>query len=364
MRGEDVRTDTLFSYVNLEERVPATHPLRRMKLLVDAILRSMSAEFDRRYARTGRPSVPPERLLRALLLQVLYSLRSERQLMEQLDYNLLFRWFVGLGIDDPVWDRTVFCVNRDRLLSEGAARDFFERVLAIAEWKNLASAEHFSVDGSLIEAWASHKSFVRKDGGGPEKPTGRNPTVDFSGEKRSNATHASTTDPEARLYKKGEFTEAKLRYITHALSENRHGLIVDVQTTQATGNAEVEAATVMIARSVPAGGSVAADKGYDRPDFIGPLMARGIQPHVARKAKGSAVDGRTARGKGYALSLRRRKMIEEAFGWLKTVGGFRKTRHRGLAKVSGQAVFCFAAYNLTRLVNLLTFVKVARAAPA
>jgi hypothetical protein len=188
----------------------------------------------------------------------------------------------------------------------------------------------------LIEAWASHKSFVRQDGGGPEKPAGRNPTVDFSGEKRSNATHESTTDAEARLYKKGEFTEAKLRYITHALSENRHGLIVDVATTQATGNAEVEAATVMSARSVPVGGSVAADKGYDRPDFISPLQARGIKPHVARKAKRSAVDGRTARGKGYALSLSRRKMIEEAFGWLKTVGGFRKTRHRGLAKVSGQ----------------------------
>jgi transposase len=230
-----------------------------MKQRVDAILRSMSGEFGRRYARTGRASVPPERLLRALLLQVLYSLRSERQLMEQLDYNLLFRWFVGLGIDDPVWDRTVFCVNRDRLLSEGAARDFFERVLAIAEWKNLTSAEHFSVDGSLIEAWASHKSFVRKDGGGPEQPAGRNPTVDFSGEKRSNATHASTTDPEARLYKKGEFTEAKLRYITHALSENPHGLIVDVATTQATGNAEVEAATVMIARSVPVGGVAVHD---------------------------------------------------------------------------------------------------------
>jgi len=214
-----------------------------------------------------------------------------------LDYNLLFLWFVGLGIDDPVWDRTVYCINRDRLLSEGAARDFFERVLAIAEWQNLASAEHFSVDGSLIEAWASHKRFVRKDEGGSKKPAGRNPTVDFSGEKRSNATHASTTDPEARLYKKGEFTEAKLRYINHALSENQHGLIVDVATTQASGNAEVEAATVMIARSVPVGKPVAADRGYDRPDFIGLLQARGIKPHVARKAKGSAgMVARPARG--------------------------------------------------------------------
>lgn len=271
MRGEDLCQGTLFSYVNLEDRVPAGHPLRRMKLLVDGILRAMSAEFDARYARTGRPSVAPERLLRGLLLQVLYSIRSERQWMEQLDYNLLFRWFVGLDIDDPVWDRTVFCANRDRLLSEGAAREFFDRVLAIVEWQDLASTEHFSVDGSLIEAWASHKSFVRKDGGGPDKPGGRNPTVDFSGEKRSNATHESRTDPDARLYKKGEFTEAKLRYITHALAENRHGLIIDVETTRATGNAEVEAAATMVARSVPEGGTVAADKGYDRADFIAKL---------------------------------------------------------------------------------------------
>ena len=264
MRGEDLRQNPLFSYVHLEDRVPATHPLRRMKFLVDGILRSMSAEFDARYARTGRPSVPPERLLRALLLQVLFTIRSERQLMEHLDYNLLYRWFVGLGIDDPVWDRTVFCANRDRLLSEGAARGFFDRVLAIAEWQQRVSEEHFSVDGTLIEAWASHKRFVRKDGSGPEKPAGRNPTVDFTGEKRGNATHQSTTDPDARLYKKGEYTEAKLRYITHALAENRHGLIVDVETTPAHGNAEAEAAATMIERTVPAGGTVAADTGYDR----------------------------------------------------------------------------------------------------
>jgi IS5 family transposase len=241
---------------------------------------------------------------------VLYTIRSERQLMEQLDYNLLYRWFVGLGIDDPVWDRTVFCANRDRLLSEGAARDFFDRVLAIAEWQQLVSEEHFSVDGTLIEAWASHKSFVRKDGSSPEKPAGRNPTVDFTGEKRSNATHESSTDPDARLYKKGEYTEAKLRYVTHALAENRNGLIVDVETTQAHGNAEAEAAATLIERSVPAGGTVAADKGYDRADVIAHMQARGVTPHVARKVKGSAVDGRTARGTGYAQSLSRRKMIE------------------------------------------------------
>lgn len=263
-----------------------------------------------------------------------------------------------------MWNRTVFYANRDRLLSEGAAREFFDRVLVIAEWQQLVSEEHFSVDGSLIEAWASHKSFVRKDGSGPEKPAGRNPAVDFSGEKRGNATHQSTTDPDARLYKKGEYTEAKLRYITHALAENRNGLIVDVETTQAHGNAEAEAAATLITRSVPAGGTVAADKGYDRADVIGQMQAQGVKPPVARKAKGSAVDGRTARGKGYALSLSRRKLVEEAFGWLKTVGGLRKTRHRGLAKVSGQAVFCFAAYNLTRLLNLLTFIPFLRAASA
>ena len=367
MRGTDVTQGALFSYVSLEERIPKTHPLRRLRVLVDAVLRSMSEAFDARYSHTGRPSVAPEKLLRALLLQVLYTLRSERQLMEQLDYNLLFRWFVGLGIDDPVWDRTVFCINRDRLLSEELTREFFECVLHIAEWKALVSDEHFSVDGTLIDAWASHKSFVKKDGSGPDKPSGRNPEVDFKGEKRSNATHESTTDPEARLYKKGEFTEAKLRYMTHALAENRHGLIVDVETTQASGTAEVEAAERMIRRTVSPGSTVGADKGYDQPAFVNGLAARQVKAHVARKRSGSAVDGRTARGNGYAMSLKRRKMIEEAFGWLKTVGGLRKTRHKGLSKVSGQALFCFAAYNLTRLLNLLTFVPLhsaGRALPA
>ena len=365
MRGEDVTQGALFSYVSLEERVSKDHPLRRMRLLVDGVLASLSDEFTALYSHTGRPSVAPEKLLRALLLQVLYTIRSERQLVEQLDYNLLFRWFVGLGIDDPVWDRTVFCANRDRLLSKTLAREFFDRVLAIAEWRDLVSDEHFSVDGTLIEAWASHKSFVRKDGSGPDRPAGRNPDVDFTGEKRSNTPHQRTTDPEARLYKKGEFTEAKLRYITHALAENRHGLIVDVETTQATGSAEGDAAQTMIERTVPGGATVGADKGYDQEAFVADLIERGVKPHAARKNTGSAVDSRTARGKGYAMSLRRRKMIEEAFGWIKTVGGLRKTRHKGLAKVSGQVLLGFAAYNLTRLLSLLTFAPVAaRAAPA
>ncbi|WP_420813095.1 IS5 family transposase [Parasulfuritortus cantonensis] len=253
--------------------------------MVDTILGNMSGLFDAGYSHTGRPSIPPEHLLRALLLQILFTIRSERLLMEQLDYNLLFRWFVGLGIDDAMWDRTVFSINRDRLLSTDMAREFFERVLRLAEWQDFVSDEPFSVDGSLIEAWASHKSFVRKDGDGPERPPGRNPEVDFKGETRSNKTHESTTDPESRLYKKGEFTEAKLRYMTHALSENRNGLIVDVETTQANGRAEWEAAQKMIRRSVKQGATVGADKGYDTGEFVSGIERLGIRAHVARKTR-------------------------------------------------------------------------------
>jgi transposase/IS5 family transposase len=353
MRGLEKRQNALFCYVSLEDRVPREHPLRRLRVLVNSILASMSSLLEERYSHTGRPSIPPEQLLRALLLQILFTVRSERQLMEQLDYNLLYRWFVGLGVDDVVWDRTVFSINRDRLLGTDLAREFFNRVLYLAEWQGFVSDEHFSVDGTLIEAWASHKSFVRKDGDGPEPPPGRNPEVDFKGEKRSNATHQSSTDPESRLYKKGEFTEAKLRYMAHALSENRHGLVVDVETTQANGRAEWDAAETMVSRSVKVGATVGADKGYDTQDFVGRMKRLGVKAHVARKTTGSAVDGRTARGKGYAMSLRRRKMIEEAFGWIKTVGGLRKTRHVGLAKLAGQTLFTFAAYNLTRLLNLM-----------
>jgi transposase len=276
MRGHEKRQNALFSYVSLEERVPRDHPLRKLRVLVNGILSSMTHLFEERYSHTGRPSIPPEQLLRALLLQILFTVRSERQLMEQLDYNLLYRWFIGLGVDDPVWDRTVFSINRDRLLGSDLAREFFNRVLYLAEWRGFVSDEHFSVDGTLIEAWASHKSFVRKDGDGPEPPPGRNPEIDFKGEKRSNATHESTTDPEARLYKKGEFTEAKLRFMAHALAENRNGLVVDVETTQANGRAEWEAAGTMVSRSVKAGATVGADKGYDTQDFVTDCARPGI----------------------------------------------------------------------------------------
>jgi len=365
MRGVDEQQGAMFSYVSLEERVPDDHPLRRLRVLVNGLLAGMNKLFDERYSHTGRPSIPPEHLLRALLLQILFTVRSERQLMEQLDYNLLFRWFVGLSIDEPVWDRTVFSINRDRLLGTDLAREFFQRVLYLAEWQGFVSDEHFSVDGTLIDAWAGHKSFVKKDGGGPDRPSGRNPEVDFKGEKRSNATHASTTDPDSRLYKKGEFTEAKLRYMAHALSENRHGLVVDVETTQANGRAEWDAADRMIGRTLKAGATVGADKGYDTEDFIGRMKRRGVKAHVARKTAGSAMDGRTARSRGYAMSLKCRKRIEEAFGWIKTVGGLRKSRHIGQKKLAGQVLFTFAAYNLTRIMNLMQARSAAlRAMPA
>ena len=358
MRGSDFNQGSMFSYVELEDRIPAPHPLRKLKIAVDAILRALSAEFDARYAQTGRPSIPPERLLRALFLQTLYTIRSERQLMEQLDYNLLFRWFVGLGVDERVWERSVFCANRDRLLEETLLREFFKRVLMLASWANLTSDEHFSVDGTMIEAWASHKSIVRKTGTDPQDsdhqaPGGRNPEVDFKGEKRSNATHESKTDPDSRLYKKATYAEAKPRHLTHIVMENRNGLVVDVETTKATGTAEREAAEKMAKRTLKPGSTLGADKGYDVAAHQKALKAMKIKPHTAAKAKGSAVDGRIQRSKGYAISLVKRKRIEECFGWAKTVGGFRKTRFIGTAKVQAQALLTFAAWNLTRMMTLL-----------
>lgn len=361
MRGDDFIQGAMFSYVDLNSRVPAAHPLRPLKQAVDAILASMSSEFDARYAVVGRPSIPPERLLRALLLQVMYTIRSERLLVEQLDYNLLFRWFVGLGIDDPVWDHSTFSANRDRLLEQTLLRQFFDRVLALADWAGLVSDEHFSVDGTMIEAWASHKSLVRKDQ--PEPPEddgtngGRNAEVDFKGETFSNTTHQSKTDPDARLYKKAKFAEAKLRHLNHILMENRNGLVVDVETTKATGTAEREAAEKMAARTLKPGSTLGEDKGYDVNSHLQALKALGIKPHTAAKKSGSAVDGRTKRSKGYKVSLQVRKRIEECFGWAKTIGGFRKTRFIGTAKVQAQALMTFAAWNLTRMMTLCGWQK-------
>ena len=354
MRGADITQEALFSYRTLEERIPADHPLRQLRKVVDILLTTMDAERDALYAKTGRESIPPERLLRASLIQVLFSIRSERQRVHHLDFNLLYRWFVGLTLDDEVWDPSTFSANRERLLNERICRVFFDRVLRCAEWQNRVSDEHFSVDGTLIEAWASQKSVVRKDGTSlPPKTGGRNPTVNFKGEQRANETHASRTDPEARLYRKREGETSRLCYLGHALMENRTGLVVDVLVIQATGTAERDAAKAMLRRTVRrAGATLGADTGYDVPEFVEAVRDDGVTPHVAQKAKGSAIDGRTTRHAGYRTSLMIRKRIEEVFGWAKTVGGLRKTKLRGLKKVAAQTVLTFAAYNLTRMGGL------------
>ena len=358
MRGGDVRTDGLFSYVSCEGRVPRDHPLRRILSIVDAALAALSADFAKLYAPIGRPSIAPEKLLRALLLQTFYSVRSERQLMEQLDYNLLFRWFVGLGIDDPVWDVTVFTKNRDRLLDGDIAAKFFQAVLGQPEVQALLSSEHFSVDGTLIEAWASIKSFRPKDGDRPAGGTdgGRNGERDFHGERRSNATHASTSDPDARLVRKGRGKEAKLCHMGHLLMENRHGLIVDALLTPASGTAERDAAEIMLGRQVGRHrATLGADKGYDVAAFVAALRDLNVTPHVAQNTSGrrSAIDGRTTRHPGYQASQRVRKRIEEAFGWIKTTGGLRKTRHRGTARVGWMFTLTAVAHNLVRLPKLI-----------
>jgi transposase len=353
MRKTDVTQHTMFSYRSLEERIPAEHPLRKLRVLVDGILQSLSLELQSLYSRRGRPSIAPERLLRASLIQTLFSIRSERQLVQHIEYNLLYRWFVGMNIDEPVWNHSTFSANRDRLFSESMAQRFFAQVLQIAQWQNLISDEHFTVDGTMIEAWASVKSFVKKDGSSPPpEGGGRNPTVDFKGEKRSNETHQSTTDPDARLYKKSEGDKSRLSYLSHALMENRHGLIVDAETTLATGTAEREAALTMAGRTITkAGATLDADKGYDVADFVKKLRNLRITPHVAQK-KNSAIDARTTRHEGYKVSLKKRKLVEEIFGWSKTVGGLRKARFIGLAKVKAQTTFTFAAYNLTRMATI------------
>jgi transposase len=358
MRGQDTQQAGMFSYLSPEERVPATHPLRPIQQYVDTALTALSPQLAKLYAHTGRPSIAPEKLLRALLLQVLYSLRSERLLMEALQYNLLFRWFVGLDLDAPVWDVTVFTKNRDRLLAGQVATAFFEQILAQAKTHRLLSDEHFTVDGTLIEAWAGQKSFKRKSDAAPRPPTDDpgNPSVDFRGERRTNATHASTTDPEARLYKKAAGQEAKLCFLGHVLMENRHGLVVNTRLTQATGTAEREAALALVRKRpgrqrVTLGG----DKNYDTHAFVQDLRAVQVTPHVAQHTtnRASAIDGRTTRHPGYAVSQQKRKRVEEIFGWLKTVGLLRQVKLRGLQRVGWLLTFAAAVYNLVRMRNLV-----------
>jgi transposase len=356
MRGSDQTSSTLFSYVDLESRVPAKHPLRSIRAIVNDVLVSLDAEFERLYEGTGRQSIAPERLLRASLLQAFYSARSERQLMEQIDYNLLFRWFVGLGIDDPVWDHSTFSKNRDRLLDADVAAKFLEAVLRHTKVKRFLSDDHFSVDGTLVEAWASLKSFRARDGSDEPPSPGRNGERDFHGEKRANETHASKTDPDAKLFRKGKNQAAKLYFMGHAMIENRHGLVVQADATQATGKAERQTALAMIDRHAPGTTNqltVGADKGYDTSDFVADLRQMCVTPHVAQKIKGSAIDGRTTRHKGYAASQRKRKLVEEAFGWGKTIAGMAKVKVRGLKRVRFLFTFAMAAYNLIRMPRLL-----------
>jgi transposase len=356
MRGEDGQTEALFSYLSPEALVPAAHPLRVIRPVVNAALERLSAEFAKLYSPYGRASIPPEKLLRALLLQAFYGVRSERQLMEQVGYNMLFRWFIGLSMDAPVWDVTVFTKNRERLLEGCIARGLLLAVLADPAVKPLLSNEHFSVDGTMIDAWASMKSFQPKDGSGPPPGPGRNAEQDFHGQKRSNDTHASTTDPDARLYRKSSGQPARLCYLGHVIMENRNGLLVDAELTQASGWAERAAAEAMIETVAPAGGvTLGSDKAYDAAEHVARLRRIGVTPHVAQNTNGrrSAIDGRTTRHSGYAISQRIRKRIEESFGWIKQTAGFRKTRHRGIDRVGWLFTLNVAAYNLIRLPRLL-----------
>ena len=413
MRGSDAVTGALFSYVDLEDRVPADHPLRVIRAVVNEVLRALDADFGAMYSDFGRQSIPPERLLRGSLIQAFYTVRSERQLMEQLDYNLLFRWFVGLGIDDPVWDHSTYSKNRDRLLEADIAKKFLAAILAHSQVAPLLSDDHFTVDGTMVQAWASMKSFLPQEqlapnppppdtgspppsellpitpSAGPPPETGsniepdaalpatpstteaapmttdtatkpkksRNAEVDFHGQKRSNATHASVTDLQARLYKKGKGKEAKLSYIGHAMTENRHGLVVQTEMTQATGKAEREAAKLMIEAHDPGSErriTVGADKGYDTADFVADLRAMCVTPHVAQNNKGraSAIDARTTRHPGYAISQKKRKLVEEPFGWGKTIGGLARPMRRGTQHMGFVFTFTMAAYDLIRLPRI------------
>jgi len=352
MRGGDVRSEALFSYVSCEARVPLDHPLRSIQKIVDEALGALTGNSRSFTPRTDGP----EKLLRALLLQAFYSVRSERQLMEQLDYNLLFRWFVGLSLDAMMWDATVYTKNRERLIAGDIAASFMAAVLNQDRVKALLSDDHFSVDGTLIEAWASMKSFRPKDGSGQPPAPGRNGERDFHSEKRSNESHASTTDPDARLYRKGSGQPAQLAYMGHILMENRHALVIDTHLTLATGMAEREAGLEMVAaRPGNHRITLGADKAYDVAGFVADLRAHNVTPHVAQNTtnRRSAIDGRTTRHPGYAVSGRVRKRIEDVFGWTKAAAGFRKTHHRGLARVGWMFTLTATAYNLIRLPKLL-----------
>jgi transposase len=352
MRGDDNLQDGIFSYISPEKRVPADHPLRPIRKLVDEILKEMSPQFSKLYSNVGRPSIAPERLLRSLLLQIFYSVRSERMLIEQLQYNLLFRWFVGMEMDEEVWNHAVFSKNRERLLNEEIAEGFFRRVIERA--KPFMSDEHFTVDGTLIEAWASHKSFRRKDGKGNPPEAGGD--VNFHGEKRKNETHESTTDPDARLFRKSKGSEAKLSYLGHVMMENRNGLLVQTFLTEANGRAERDAAMLM-AESIPGGKRVTlgGDKNYDTQEFVRELRGMKITPHVTQNDtnRSSAIDQRTTRHRSYEVSQQKRKRVEQSFGWMKMVGMLRKVKLRGIDKVGWLFTFTGAAYNLCRLRNLM-----------
>jgi transposase len=365
MRGSDERTGSLFSFVDLESRVHRDHPLRTIREIVNAALSDLSRDFARLYTKFGRPSIAPEKLLRAMLLQAFYGVRSERHLMERLEFDLLFRWFVGLGVDDPVWDHSTFSKNRDRLLEGEIAAKLLNAILAQPQVNRLLSSDHFSVDGTLIEAWASIKSFRRKDGGDQDSDgPGRNAERSFHKENRSNETHESTTDPEARLYKKGDGQPAKLCYMGHALMENRHGLAVLGQVSQANGTAERDEALALVNRYRPRRRrriTLGADKAYDVAGFIGALRECVVTPHIAidghlsktGKPRSTAIDNRTLRHAGYAISQRCRKRIEEVFGWIKASAGLAKVKVRGRARVNATFVIALSAYNLIRLPKLL-----------
>lgn len=363
MRGDEKRSEGLFSYVRLEERIASDHPLRAIRCLVEKVLASLSGRFEALYSHTGRPSILPEQLLKATLLQAFFTVRSERQLMEQIDYNMLFRWFVGLSMDDAVWDASTFSKNRDRLVAADVARDFLSTLTALPQVKQLLSNDHFSVDGTLLDAWASMKSFRPKDGSGEPPDGGRNGERNFHKETRSNDSHASTTDPDARLFRKGNGKESRLCFIGHALMENRNGLIVDAEVSHATGTAECSTALQMIDRTRKDGHRItlAADKLFDTQSFVASLKARNVTPHVAidgrvyknGTVRKTSVDQRTTRHPGYAISLRCRKRIEESFGWAKTIGIAAKLKVRGLAKTNAVFTFQMIAYNLIRIPKLI-----------